>query len=431
MSLLIEFSVKNYRSIKGEAHFSMLASPDPSLKENTVETPAFPDNKLLKIAAIYGPNASGKTNILLAFNNLTRLVLISHLFQNGTKMGSDPFLLDENNVKLPTKYEVAFIKNGIRYRYGLEYTNDFVVSEFLYYYPKGKKKIIFERNLNNKKWNFIVDKKEQELCSKQTLENTLYLSRATQLNYSKTGEAFAWFRDNVGLIFPSSQPFFENFTAHLLSKDNEAKRSILLGLAEADLGIVDALAEIRKYKDIENEYPMILPPAIKQMFGIDNDQNSGPDFISIKTFHNRTNNDGKKVSIPFDFQNGESEGTKRMFALIGPWIDYLRTGRVAFIDELDIKLHPLLIKFLIKMFNDPVQNKNGAQLIFTTHNTGLLDQDLFRRDQIWFTQRNNELGDTELYSLVEFGPRKDSNLEKGYLSGRYGALPFIKGEKVL
>lgn len=427
--MLIEFSVKNFRSIKNEIHFSMLASSDESLMENTFEVPALPKHRLLRMAAIYGPNASGKTNIIYAFDNLRRLVLTSHSFQKGTKMGHAPFALDENWAGKPTKYEVSFIRNNIRYKYGLEYNNEEVVSEFLYYYPNNKKSTIFERNMNDNKWSFTVDKKEQELASKQTLENTLYLSRSTQLNYSKTGEAFMWFRDNAGLILPSTQPDLEDWTARMLSKDEETKKTILSGLAEADLGIVDVNAVIKKYKDLEKEQPGSIPAQLKQLLELNKE--AEPELISIRTGHKGIDKKGKPKIVTFDFQQGESEGTKRMFSLIGPWVDALKTGRMIFVDELDVKLHPSLIRFLLGMFNDPGQNRKGAQLIFTTHDTGLLDLGLFRRDQIWFTQRDHKLGDTELFSLVEFGPRKDSNLEKGYLAGRYGALPFIKGKKVL
>ncbi|MBI0584649.1 MAG: ATP-binding protein [Methanomassiliicoccus sp.] len=427
--MLIEFSVTNFRSIKNEVHFSMLASTDDTLNENTIANQVDSKHRLLRIAAIYGPNASGKTNILLAFDNLRRLVLSSHSFQKGTKMGYFPFMLDQNWIGKPTKYEVAFIKNNVRYQYGLEYNNEKVISEYLYYFPNGKKSIIFERNLNGKIWLFNVDKKEQELCSKQTLENTLYLSRSSQLNYSKTGEALSWFMENVGMLLPSIQTDLEEWTARMLLADPETKKKILLGLAEADLGIVDATTIIKKYKDIENEHQAPLPNELKQLMGLD--KNPNLEFLTIRTAHRGIDKKGQPTTVPFDFQSGESEGTKRMFSLIGPWIDALKTGRMIFIDELDVKLHPSLIKFLLKMFNDPEQNQKGAQLIFTTHNTGLLDQDIFRRDQIWFTQRNHKLGDTELYSLIEFGPRKDANIEKGYLAGRYGALPFIKGKKVI
>ena len=407
----------------------MLASADEALENNTIVSKAIQKHRLLKMAVIYGPNASGKTNTLYAFDNLRRLVLSSHLFQKGNKMGHVPFMLDEKWADKPTEYEVSFIKNNIRYKYGLSYNNERVISEFLYYYPKGRRSIIFERNLNGKDWLFNVDKKEQELCSKQTLENTLYLSRSTQLNYSKTAEAFAWFRDNIGLILPSTQQELENWTANMLLENDMTKRTILSSLAEADLGIVDTKIVIKKFRDLESELPGAISLEMKQVMGLD--KNPEAEFVSIRTAHEGIDKEGNPKIVPFDFQNGESEGTKRIFALIGPWIEALETGRTLFVDELDVKLHPALIRYLLKMFNDPQNNQRGAQLIFTTHNTGLLDLDIFRRDQIWFTQRDNQKGCTELFSLAEFGPRKDSNIEKGYLAGRYGALPFIKGRNIL
>ncbi|KAF5414604.1 MAG: hypothetical protein C5S49_06825 [Candidatus Methanogaster sp.] len=150
----------------------------------------------------------------------------------------------------------------------------------------------------------------------------------------------------------------------------------------------------------------------------------------IKTVHKVLDENGNEIYTEFDFDAEESEGTKRLFALIGPWIDTLNTGRVIIVDELDTKLHHLLNIFLIKLFHDPTQNKNNAQLIFTTHNTNLLDPDLFRRDQIWFTEKNPHDGSTDLYSLLEYSPRKGMNIQKGYLAGRYGAIPFIGDDRI-
>jgi AAA15 family ATPase/GTPase len=151
--------------------------------------------------------------------------------------------------------------------------------------------------------------------------------------------------------------------------------------------------------------------------------------MDITTIHKVLDEIGNEGYFEFDFEE-ESEGTQRLFSLIGLWIDSLNNGRVLVVDELDTKLHHLLNVFLIKLFNDSTQNKNNAQLIFTTHNTNLLDQDIFRRDQIWFTEKNPSKGSTDLYSLIEFSPRKDKDIQKGYLTGRYGAIPFISDDRI-
>lgn len=425
--MLIEFNVENFRSIRDKVTFSLLASSDKSLDYNLIETDLLKYEKLLKSAVIFGANASGKTNFTIAFGELKTLIMNSHKFQKGTKLIFTPFKLDEKFIKKPTRYEIIFVKNGIRFVYGLSHNSEKIVNEYLYYYPSGRKALIFERE-NTKNYRFTVDKKEQEFISERTLDNALYLSNSTQLNYKKTSVAFDWFKENLQVVIPSLQPGLEDYTAHLLHENADIKKSVLKALVEADMGINDISTSIKKVEI--TELPQKLQEKIKFETQQRRGETGGIEQISIRTAHQMINDKGKKEIIFFNF-NEESEGTKRMFALIGPWIDSLKNGRVIVADELDTKLHHFLNVFLINLFHDPIQNKNNAQLIFTTHNTNLLDQDLFRRDQIWFTEKNPEIGNTELYSLLEFRPRKDKDIQKGYLAGRYGALPFIKGDKIV
>jgi AAA15 family ATPase/GTPase len=424
--MLIEFTVENFRSIKNEITFSLVASSDNSLDKNLIEKKTLKKDRLLKSAVIYGANASGKSNVLLAFGFLKRFVVSSHEYQKGNKIRFEPFMLDKKCLKKPTKFEIVFIKNDIKYIYGLSYTSEKVIEEYLYYYPSGRKALIFERKKTNH-YNFTIDEKEQKFISERTLDNVLYLSSSTKLNYKKTSEAFEWFLENLKIIGPGDHPSLMDFTVDLVKQNEELKKIILKALTEADVGISDVFStsKIIEFEDLSPELKARIEAGSQQQ-KIDIEKIEG---VSIQTVHKILEKDGNESQVIFNI-NQESEGTKRMLSLIGPWIDALKNGRILIADELDTKLHHLLNVFLIKLFQDPTQNKTNAQLIFSTHNTNLLDQELFRRDQIWFTEKNPEKHCTELYSLLEFKPRKDKNIQKGYLAGRYGALPFIRDEKV-
>lgn len=422
--MLIEFNVQNFRSIKEEVTLSLVASPDRSLDNNLIDTDVLKKDNLLRSAVIYGANASGKSNLILAFHTLRHLVMNSHMFQKGNKIDYFPFKLDMKYLYKPSKFEVVFIRNDIKYIYGVSFTNEKIIGEYLYYYPKGRKALIFDRKDTNN-YRFAIDKKEQKFISKKTLDNVLYLSNSTQLNYKKTSEAFDWFKDTLGVIRATDHPRLTDFTIQSANKDIKIKEFVLKALAEADLGINGFSTSFEKI--LIDEIPIAFQKQVKAMMS----NNEGDlEKRIIKTVHKALDENGNEICTEFDFDEEESEGTKRLFALIGPWIDTLNNGRVMIVDELDTKLHHLLNVFLIKLFHDPTQNKNNAQLIFTTHNTNLLDLDLFRRDQIWFTEKNPSYGSTDLYSLVEYSPRKDRDIRKGYLAGRYGAIPFIGDDRI-
>lgn len=410
--MLIEFNIENFRSIKEQVTFSMVATKYKELDGNLIKNVLNGDS-LLKTAVIYGANASGKSNVLLAINFLKWLVLNSHKNQKGQNIKFTPFKLDKAYLKKPTKMSVVFIKDKIKYNYNLSFDNEKVIDESLYYYPNNKKATIFER-IKTTQFKFTIDEKEQKLISERTLPNVLYLSKATQENYQKTAPAFDWFLNNLQVITATEHPGLVDFTVNLLKKDETSKKYILKALLEADVGI-DDISTISK-KISTKEFKGLPPEIAKVIFG----DKQEVDAYQIQTVHK---------GVIFDFQEEESEGTRRIFSLIGPWIDSLRHGRTLLVDELDTKLHHLLNLFLIGLFHDPTQNKTNAQLIFTTHNTNLLDQDVFRRDQVWFTEKK-ENGSSDLYSLTEYKPRNDKDIEKGYLAGKYGALPFIKENRI-
>ena len=405
--MLVDFTVENYRSIKEEALFSMLSTKDRTLDNNLISMDGMrEDDRLLKSAAIYGANASGKSNVILAMFFLKSLVTNSHLYQKGQRIRFEPFKLDEKSLKKPTRFQIVFIKNRLRYLYLVSFNGERIIEESLHCYPKNRKAMIFERKKTTN-FKFTKNVKKQTFISERTLGNALYLSKSAQENFGPTLPAFEWFDKDLMMIGPMVN---EDITVGMLQSDKKMKELVLKALSAADLGIEDFSTDVKDMKDFAKGMTPELQSYFKRM-GVSMGS------LEIRTF---------RKGIPFYFNSEESEGTKRMFYLIGYWIHALKNAKVLIIDEIETKLHPLLSKFLVDLFHGSKQNRNNAQLVFTTHNTYLLDQDIFRRDQIWFTEKNAENGKTDLYSLVEYKPRKDKDIRKGYFAGRYGALPFVK-----
>jgi len=411
--MLIELNIENYRSIKEEVSLNMISTKDTSFENNLIKTKVLNEESLLRSTVIYGANASGKTNVVSALGLLRMLVRNSHKYQKGNKLPYFPFKLDTSTITKPTRIRIVFIKKEIKYSYEISFNDEKIISEYLYSYPNNYKKIIFERS-DTINYKFVDDDKKQKLIAERTLPNVLYLSKATQENYEIISNIYDWFKDDLRVIGSTDNPDLVDVTARMM-KTESMKELILKALLQADVGIEDISVDTKKVKI--DDLPKDMPQELKKIIMSNKEE---IDQTEIKTIHK---------GVKFEFEE-ESDGTVRLFSLIGPWIDALKNGRILVVDELDIELHHLINVFLINLFHDPTQNMNNAQLIFTTHNTNLLDiQDIFRRDQIWFTEKNPK-GATELYSLVEYSPRKDKNIERGYLAGKYGALPFIKENKI-
>ena len=406
--MLIEFKLRNFRSIKDEMTFSLLASSDRTHSQNLIVHDALKKDLLLKSAVIYGANASGKTNVLLGLNTLRGLVVHSHSNQIGQELPYEPFRLDDRAGSAYTSFRLAYIHKDIKYIYELSYNKEKVVDEVLYSYPQGRRSLLFSRT-GTDNYRFTKDEKEQTLIKERTPPNVLYLSRAAQFNYQPAIDAFEWFKEKLKFIGPSDHINLMKFTSKML-EDPKSKEMILQGLRTADLGIDDVI--LNNVTIRAEELPGDLPSELK-------DRLVGSERTRILTYHK---------GVPFDLSDDESEGTKRMFHLIGPVIKALNDSQVLLIDELDTKLHHLMNIFLIELFQNT--DNPSSQLVFTTHNTTLLESDLFRRDQIWFTERRPDDDSTDLYSLLEFHPRNDANIKIGYLLGRYGAIPLIKSERL-
>lgn len=399
--MIIEFRLKNFKSIKEEAVISFLASADKSHPSNLIRKEGMGNDSLLKTAVFYGANASGKTNVIYGLNNMDKIIIESHNYQKGDPIPFEPFKLDEDHANGVTEYQITFIKNSVKFVYGFSNDDKRIHDEYLYHYPRGKKRIIFERT-DTDQYRFTQEEGKQNFIKDRTPENVLYLSRATQLDYQGTAEAFEWFRFDLGMLGPGDHPLLKQMTSELIYSGN-MKEKILNALKAADLGIDDIIIDRIDVEKIQNDLDKNLRTRSSEI-----------DTYKIRTIHG---------GVPFDFNMEESEGTKRMYYLIGSIFEVLEKGGVLVLDDMDQRLHHLLNLFILDLFHDEGNRK--SQLIFTTHDLNLLDQNIFRRDQIWFTEKDPDTGATDIFSLLEYHPRNDANIRKGYLAGRYGALPFV------
>ena len=397
--MLIQFSVENFLSIKEKIILSMLASKDMEHPEHLI----LDTNKnYLKSAVIYGANASGKSNVLNAFWFMVNYVLTSHNQQLHKSIERSPFKFDKETPSLPSSFEVIFTADGIRYAYGFSATDKAIVEEYLYYYPNGRQALIFERN-ETKRFRFTVDIDEQTQLKERTSANKLYLSVASNWSYSKVIPVLEWFA-SCQIITKNSIADAYGLDVEQL-KDDDYRRVMASMLRVADFGI-----QSLQLRDSEPIAAALHENA----------------FTNIEAVHTVQDIDGNSASYTLNMSE-ESDGTNSYFKLISIVKKALDQGTLLAADEMDAHLHPLLTKHLVSLFNSEEFNPKGAQLIFTSHNTNLLDLDVLRRDQIWFTEKDAQTAATDLFSLYDFSVRKDAKVENGYLIGRYGAIPFIKG----
>lgn len=417
--MLISFEVTNFRSIRATQTLSLVKSKGGELAEtNSFVAQSASKIELLRSTAIYGPNASGKTNLLLAMRAMKAMVLESAVEKKrGDSLPVTPFKLDSQTRTAPSEFEVSFIVDQVRYQYGFTATEARIHEEWLFAFPKARAQRWFERAWNpaNESYDWELGSHltgEKLLWKKSTRDNALFLSTAVQLNSQQLQPLYDWFRSKLRVAGVSG--WRPSFTARL--SEQQGNTRLLDYLRAADLGIDDILVE-RKPFDL-SRLPEDLPEDIKTRILEARGQSST---LKISTVHIASSGE----SVTFDLDD-ESDGTKKMFAFAGPWLDVLENGYILFIDELHDNLHPKLVQFLVGLFHNSDTNPNNAQLVFTTHETSILTQEVFRRDQIWFCEKDQEQA-TRLYPLTDFSPRKGrENLELAYLSGRYGAVPFVR-----
>lgn len=412
--MLLEFRVRNFRSIRDEQALNLVASTDKELADtHLVATGLKALPNVVRSAVVYGPNASGKSTLLLALNYMRAVVAESAtVIQPGQTFNVPPFKLDESFVKQPTSFDLTFLVDGVRHQYTFAMTARRIVGESLLVYRSAKPTQWFSRRLADDGETYEYEFStyltgSRKLWQDSTRSNALFLSTAAQLNSALLGPVFRSIVSSI-VFLPAGAAVNHDFTTAMLSSE-EGRTAVRDFMSAADTSIADVQAVPRKgFRE----------QLVFHAGGLTHSGREEGEFL-VPIFQHTTPGGAAK----FELQE-ESDGTQRLYGLVAPVLDVLKGGRTLVVDELDGSLHTLLVRRLVSMFHDPSLNLNGAQLIFSTHDTSLLDHTLFRRDQIWFTEKDSDQA-TRVYPLTDFSPRKLEAWERGYLSGRYGAVPFF------
>ena len=413
--MLIEFSVANFRSIRERQTFSMVKlKKDGMLEDNAFGAEAAHTFTLLKSSAIYGQNAGGKSNFLLAVRAMREIVTRSATrIQRGDPLPVTPFRLTKATRNQPSEFEMHFIVDKTRYQYGFSATEERIYSEWLIAFPKGRGQHWFEREWDKKseeyEWYFGNNLTgAKQIWQESTRDNALFLSTAIQLNSKQLQPVYDWFSNTLHTgVNPLLTP---------LMCRNKDKAKLLEFLRAADLGIEDVA--IRKTSINQVKFSDLATESVVREFI---ERYGDEDLYRVYTYHK----DAEGNLQAFDLEE-ESDGTQKIFHFAGSWIDILTNGKILFIDDLNKDLHPHIVQFLVRLFHDEKNNPKNAQLVFITHETAILDQEMLRRDQVWFCEKHKDQS-TALYPLTDFSPRKGrENIERSYLSGRYGGAPYVK-----
>ncbi len=406
--MLLEFSCSNHKSIRNKILFSALASPDTTFIDRTIE---FNSYRILKSSVIYGANGSGKSNFIDAIEFMKMLVTNSINHQPGHGIRQTPHKLENYNTD--SKYSMQFVTNGIRYAYGFTINNLLVKEEYLYYFPNQRSAKIFERNGNE----FTTGSKFRNkfsMCKEVLKPNRLLLSCAA--NFSSVPEiesVFRFFDNDIVIYNINSHRNWLEYSMKAIN-DNDNLKSVVISLMN-DLGV--NISDIRvKIDNQKLQSDNIIPP----------------DFLTDDFRNQLAHGMIKKVSAKMvykdfetDLMSEESTGIKKLLSFLCPFIGILINDKILICDELETSLHESLLHELLDIVFH-LDEENMSQLFFTTHDTSLLDLELFRRDQIWFTELKNADRSTDLYSLSEIkNIRKDENISRGYIRGKYGAIPML------
>ncbi|MBK7475572.1 MAG: ATP-binding protein [Haliscomenobacter sp.] len=419
--MLVRFSLRNYKPFKEEVQLSMVASnydKTTRAEENVFEVPAF-GLKLLKSAVIFGANASGKSKLAEGMGFMRNLVIrSSRETQKGDRIDVQPFLLSTETEHAPSEFEIIFLHEGAMYRYGFEVQPQGVVAEWLFLREKTKEVQIFYRQGQEFELHPIRFRAAKPLVDgKMIRPNALFISVAAQFNNKLAGKVLEWFL-KFNVISGLQEDGYQGFTMGKAQND-QTRSEILSLLKSADLGI-----EALTLKPLEmDNIPAGLPRELREI--VERKLKAGEVYMDVLTSHKKY--DAKKQEtgmVQFSINKEESSGTRKFFALSGPVLDTLHHGKVLVGDELESKLHSNLVCKLAELFNSRENNPFNGQLIFNTHDTNLLSSGIFRRDQIWFMEKDR-FGAAKLYSLSDFEARKEENYERNYLRGKYGAVPYL------
>ena len=402
--MLLQFSCSNHKSIRKKVTFSTIAGSDNTFEENLK---TFSNHRVLRSAVIYGANGSGKSNFISALQFMRNLVSGSINHQPGQGIFQAPHKLNSDSV--PSEYEIQFVKNDVRYAYGFSIVKNAVQTEYLYYFPKGRQVKIYEREAMEIKPGDKY-KNAFDVSIGILKENRLFLScAANYTNIREIEEAFLFFQDDIVVYDPHANNWTE-YSIQLMQSNAEMKNIFVKTLQALGTNVRDIKVKLEKTRLTSKDLPQDMPEVLKTLV-----TSQETNLIEARLVYDE---------FETDLMVEESTGIKRLFEVICPIIDIIKKGKILVCDEFETSLHESIVSEIVKLFNGAGKD-HFAQLIFSTHDTSLLDSSLFRRDQIWFTQLDKQRA-TDLYSLVEIkNVRKTENLEKGYISGKYGAIPIL------
>lgn len=421
--MLVQFTVENFLSIRDKVYLSLEPSKDSEHPENLITKG---DYKAVNSVAIYGANASGKSSLFKAITVALIMIRNSNNVQVTDKLPMTPFKFDFESRNKPTSFEFTFIaKDDRKYIYGFSATTEKIVEEYLYCYNTSKPTLLFDLNENEKPKFNRAYKVKLEAAYQMNTANKLFLATATTWNVECTKSPFEWLAESIDTftdVMELGGVAFEKYRTDENRKYIEFTKNLL---KQADINISSIEVDAKE---------VVGGPALPFQIVVQGKiipPNEGKHYdVEITTGHTVVDENGEKTEFSLILQE-ESIGTQLLFFYGSLLKDAFEKGKTIVLDEIDKSMHPSLVKFIMNLFRDPDVNKNGAQLIVTTHETGILSLEMFRRDQIYFTEKDSKSGVTDLYSLDEFSVRKTENIEKGYLMGRYGAIPFLQAGEVL
>lgn len=407
--MLLEFSCSNHKSIRKKVTLSLVAGSDTTHEENVKETGGI---RVLKSALIYGANGSGKSNVINALSFVKGVVMNSVTYQPGKGIMQIPHKLEGPAV--PSVYQVHFIAGGTRYVFGFSLKNMLVDEEYLYCFPNGRSTRIYERDTES----FTPGSKYKNkfnACKDVLRPNRLLLSCAANFTpIEEIMKVYSFFADELVIYDSSNQDNWMNYSLYQIHENSIMKETVLTFMRGLGMDIKDIKVDIDKKKMELSELPPFLSDDFKNML-----LQRDVDAISAKVVYDK---------FEIDLMQDESDGVRKLFGLLCPLIDIIINGKVLVCDELENNLHEAVLYGLVRMFME-LNFSKFSQLIFTSHETGILSMELFRRDQIWFTELEGGERYTDLYSLSEIkNVRKDDNFSKGYISGKYGAIPMLNSE---
>ena len=430
--MLYEFRFGNYRSFRDQTVLSMEASGLKMYNECLFWGGS---KKYLPAAAIYGKNGGGKSNVIRAFWLAVCFINYSQMTQHeNAEVPVQPFALNNYSSQEPTTFDFVYSYNNVKYWYGFAATKDHIESEYLYRAPNGKKTLVFARTLQN--FEFTKDKAKRKLISKVVAPNQLFFSVACTMNDTDCVTAMKWFRS---CLFFSRD--YTDLPPRLIENSENQKMldAIVSYATAADVGIDSVRFEFNQNEITEDvNFPKGMPDNLKKALSsfihtLSETSNSSEvklqmGAVKATTVHKGKNKDNSVTSYEMPLDT-ESDGTRKLMSLAPAIESALNIGGVLFVDDLEIGLHPALVNYIVAKFQNKHSNPKGAQLIFTTHNTELLNMEILRKDQLYFVDKQPD-GASELYSVSDFDKHITENVRKSYLLGKYGAVPDVEIEEI-